>query len=193
VTELKTPVREPATKSDTSRDSRLWTLRKVDIRSPVRPGSWPVVRIELDHPDRGKVTDIATAPGAFDAAFRALGQIVGVHPRLLHFNVQTLGLTENSLSVLVEVQLELDGQLFVGESVGLDLTRCAVEAWLSALSSVGRDAEIPSYARQCRPFQVKGFDCNHDLWIFASSDEGAAEAIAREFHDEEYSDVAIFR
>jgi LeuA-like protein with dimerisation domain len=193
----QTSASEPATKPETSAsgpDVRQWSLRRVDIRSPVRPDSWPVVRIELDHPERGKVTDIATAPGAFDAAFLALGQIVGVKPRLLNFSVRTVALTEEeSLRVLVEVQLELEGQLFVGESIGLDLTRCAVEAWLSAISSVSSDAEIPSYARQCRRFQVTGVDCNDDLWIYASCDEGAAEAIAKEFHDEEYSEVAIIR
>lgn len=174
-------------------DVRGWSLRRIDVRSPILPNKWPVARVELDHPERGRVTDIGTAPGAFDAAFRAVSQIIKVAPRLLAFNVRSISPTDEALSIMVEVMLELDGRHFVGKSVGLDLFRCALEAWLYALARTAGDVEIPSYARKCRRFQVTGVDCNDDLWIFASSDEGAAEAIAAEFTDEEYADVIILR
>src|SRR5947207_5877976 len=68
---------------------RDWRLRRIDIRSPVMSGAWPVARLELEHPVRGRVTDIGSAPGAFDAAFVAASHILGVKPRLLSYNVRS--------------------------------------------------------------------------------------------------------
>ena len=77
-----------------SGDLKLWILSKIDIRSPVMPSAWPVARLELYHPTRGRVTDIGTAPRAFDAAFAAASQIIGVSPALLYFNVSSSTLDE---------------------------------------------------------------------------------------------------
>jgi LeuA-like protein with dimerisation domain len=174
-------------------DVRGWSVRRIDIRSPIHPNAWPVARVELDHPERGRVTDIGSAPGAFDAAFCAVSQIIGVKPRLLSFNVRSISPSEESLSIMVEVMVDVDGECHAGKSVGVDLVRCAVEAWLNAVARTTSEVEFPSYARKCRRFQVTGIDCNDDLWMFASSDEGAAEAIAAKFRDEEISDVVILR
>jgi len=43
-------------------DVRQWQVRRIDIRSPVLKGAWPVARLELEHPVRGRVTDIGKAP-----------------------------------------------------------------------------------------------------------------------------------
>ncbi|MEO6359276.1 MAG: 2-isopropylmalate synthase, partial [Sphingomicrobium sp.] len=64
------------------RAQRLWKLGKVDIRAPVNPNAWPVARIELEHGERGRITDIASAPGALDAAFSAVSQIMGLPARV---------------------------------------------------------------------------------------------------------------
>jgi hypothetical protein len=61
----------------TAAEGGQWTLSKIDIRAPVKPNAWPVARLSLVHPKRGPVTDIGTAPGAFDAAFNALARITG--------------------------------------------------------------------------------------------------------------------
>jgi hypothetical protein len=39
-----------------------------------------VARLELIHPERGRVTDIGNAPGAFDAAFNAAANILRITP-----------------------------------------------------------------------------------------------------------------
>src|SRR5260221_5190801 len=102
-------------------DVREWSVRRIDIRSPVLPDAWPVVRVELNHPQRGRVTDIGPAPGAFDAAFVAVSQIIGVRPQLQTFDVRSLSSTESGLSIVVEVVVVLDGQSYLGKSAGLDL------------------------------------------------------------------------
>jgi hypothetical protein len=116
-------------------DVRQWTLRRIDIRSPVLKGAWPVARIELDHPVRGPVSDIGTAPGAFDAAFVAAGQIVGVKPHLLSYNVRSgpPG-EEGALPITIEVEIEREGKVWSGSSSGVDLVRCSLEAWLDAIA-----------------------------------------------------------
>ena len=121
-------------------DVRGWRLRRIDIRSPVLKDAWPVARLELEHPVRGRVTDIGTAPGAFDAAFIAASHIVGVRPHLLSYNVRsgTPG-DEGALPITIEVEIELDGRKFAGSNSGVDLVRCSLEAWLDAIAKSDED------------------------------------------------------
>ena len=119
-------------------DIRNWHLRRIDIRSPVLKDAWPVARLELEHPTRGRVTDIGSAPGAFDAAYVAASHIVGVKPRLLSYNVRSdPPAEEGALPITIEVEVELDGKRFAGSSSGLDLVRCSIEAWLDAIAGSG--------------------------------------------------------
>jgi 2-isopropylmalate synthase len=121
-------------------DVRHWHLRRIDIRSPVLKDAWPVARLELEHPTRGRVSDIGTAPGAFDAAFVAAKQIIGVHPHLLSYNVRSgpPG-EEGALPITIEVEIELDGKRFAGSASGVDLVRCSLEAWLDAIAKSGEE------------------------------------------------------
>ena len=110
-------------------DRTLWRLRRIDIRSPVASDDWPVARLELVHPSRGIVSDIAKAPGAFDAAFLAASQIIGISPRLLSYTVRSaVPVAEEALPIQVDVELELDGQRHHGTSIGVDLMRCSLSA-----------------------------------------------------------------
>ena len=116
-------------------DVRQWQVRRIDIRSPVLKDAWPVARLELEHPVRGRVTDIGKAPGAFDAAFVAAGQFVGVSPQLLSYNVQSgTSVSGEALPIRIDVEIELDGRRYKGSSSGVDLVRCSVEAWLDAIA-----------------------------------------------------------
>lgn len=125
-------------KSALTDDIRKWRVRRIDIRSPVRSDDWPVARLELEHPSRGLVTDIGKAPGAFDAAFIAANQILGVSPRLLSYNVRSGSpVPGQALPITIDVGIELDGRTHVGTSSGIDLVRCSVEAWLDAVAKSG--------------------------------------------------------
>jgi 2-isopropylmalate synthase len=116
-------------------DVRQWQVRRIDIRSPVLKDAWPVARLELEHPVRGRVTDIGKAPGAFDAAFVAAGHIVGVSPQLLSYNVQSgTSVSGEALPIRIDVEIELEGRRYKGSSSGVDLVRCSVEAWLDAIA-----------------------------------------------------------
>lgn len=116
-------------------DLSLWELHRIDIRSPVAANAWPVARLELIHPVRGRVTDIGKAPGAFDAAFNAAANILQIRPKLLSYTVTSEAPNPNgALPISVEVEIELGGQRFRGSSAGFDLVRCSLQAWLKAAS-----------------------------------------------------------
>ena len=166
-----------------------WRLGKIDIRSPVGDHAWPVARVELIHRTRGKVTDIGTAPGAFDAALAATGHIVGISPRLLSYNVTSHApAIEGALSATVEMELEYNGETYFGSSFGVDLMKCTLAAWLDAAGKISGVDEVRR-ERVARPYQVSAVDENVDLWIFASPDAEAARAIELEFGVEGHTQV----
>ena len=131
-------MQQAASDSAKAENVRLWSIVRIDIRSPVRRDAWPVARIELEHPTRGRVTDIGKAPGAFDAAFVAASHIVGVSPKLLSYNVRSgEPKPDEALPITIDVTIELDGQTLDGTSSGADLVRCSLEAWLDAIAKAG--------------------------------------------------------
>lgn len=131
-------MQQAASNSANADNVRLWSIVRIDIRSPVRRDAWPVARIELEHPTRGRVTDIGKAPGAFDAAFVAASHIVGVSPKLLSYNVRSgEPKPDEALPITIDVTIELDGQTYDGTSSGADLVRCSLEAWLDAIAKAG--------------------------------------------------------
>ena len=131
-------MQQAASGSANTDNVRLWSIVRIDIRSPVRRDAWPVARIELEHPTRGRVTDIGKAPGAFDAAFVAASHIVGVSPKLLSYNVRSGGpKPDEALPITIDVTIELDGETYEGTSSGADLVRCSLEAWLDAIAKAG--------------------------------------------------------
>ena len=128
-------MQQAASGSANTDNVRLWSIVRIDIRSPVRRDAWPVARIELEHPTRGRVTDIGKAPGAFDAAFVAASHIVGVSPKLLSYNVRSgEPKPDEALPITIDVTIELDGETYEGTSSGADLVRCSLEAWLDAIA-----------------------------------------------------------
>lgn len=110
-----------------------WKVGRVDLRSSVAANAWPVARLELEHATRGRVTDIGSAPGAFDAAFVAASHILGIAPTLLNYNVRSGERGQDgALSIVCEIEIELDGQRYAGSNAGLDLVECSLHAWLDA-------------------------------------------------------------
>ncbi|HEX8667761.1 MAG TPA: 2-isopropylmalate synthase [Allosphingosinicella sp.] len=121
---------------------RLWKLSKVDIRAPVSANAFPVARVELEHGERGRVTDIASAPGALDAAFAAVSQMIRVPARVDTLEMQYVSAdpTEESegdqaATVLVEMTIEVDGEIFAGRARARDILPCCVAAYIDAASN----------------------------------------------------------
>jgi 2-isopropylmalate synthase len=128
--------------ASTHRPQALWKLSKVDIRSPVSATAWPVARVELKHGERGRVTDIASAPGALDGAFAAVSQMMGVPARVDSLEMQYIAadpedrVTDGQgANVLVEIAVEIDGEIFAGRARARDILPCCVSAYIDAVSN----------------------------------------------------------
>jgi 2-isopropylmalate synthase len=124
------------------RAQRLWTLGKIDIRAPVNPTAWPVARVELEHGERGRITDLASAPGALDAAFQAVSQIMGIPGRVDMLDMQYVAADprdesegEQGAAVLVEMAVEVDGDIYTGRARARDILPCCVSAFIDAASN----------------------------------------------------------
>jgi 2-isopropylmalate synthase len=148
---------------ESGRPPRLWRLSKVDIRAPVSATAWPVARVELEHGERGRVTDIASAPGALDAAFAAVGQIIGIPARVETLEMQYLaadpeasrgdgpGDEDQGASVLVEMTIDVEGEIFAGRARARDILPCCVSAFIDAASN----AEAVRASRGEKPAAVR--------------------------------------
>lgn len=127
---------------ENGRVERPWTLGKVEIRAPVSANAHPVARVELEHGERGRVTDIASAPGALDAAFLAVSQIIGVTGRVHQLEMQyvaadpgEVGADGQGANVLVEISIEVGEEIFAGRARARDILPCCVAAYIDAASN----------------------------------------------------------
>jgi 2-isopropylmalate synthase len=123
-------------------DDKLWTLSRVEIRAPVTPQAQPVARVELEHGSRGRLTDLASAPGGLDAAFLAVSQIMGVPARVDGLDMQYVAADPDEpnadgqgASVLVEIRIDADGETFSGRARDRDILPCCVAAYVDAASN----------------------------------------------------------
>jgi 2-isopropylmalate synthase len=119
-----------------------WSLSKVEIRAPVTVSAWPVARVELEHGHRGRVCDLASAPGALDAAFKAVSQIIGVPARVEELDMQYIAADpgeaaqdDQGATVLVEIQISVDGEIFAGRARARDILPSCVAAYIDAASN----------------------------------------------------------
>lgn len=146
--------------SDTGQRERLWTLSKVEIRAPVSANAHPMARVELEHGVRGRVTDIASAPGALDAAFKAVSQMIGVPGRVDSLDLQYIAAEADQAasdgqgaSVLVEISIEVDGEIFAGRARARDILPGCVAAYIDAASNA--EAVRSVRAQQPRMVEVR--------------------------------------
>jgi 2-isopropylmalate synthase len=120
----------------------LWKLSKLDIRASVSPSGWPVARVELEHGARGRVIDVASAPGALDGAFAAVSQMMDIAARVDSLDMQYIAADPDDrtadgqgASVLVEMTIEVDGEIFAGRARARDIIPCCVSAYIDAASN----------------------------------------------------------
>ncbi len=128
---------------DSGQSQRPWSLAKVEIRAPVTVSAWPVARVELEHGTRGRVCDLASAPGAMDAAFRAVSHIVGLPARVEALDMQYVAVEADeepstdgqAAHVLVEIQIGVEGETYAGRARDRDILPTCVAAYLDAIGN----------------------------------------------------------
>ena len=146
---------------ESGRVERPWVLGKVEIRAPVAATAHPVARVELVHGERGRVTDIASAPGALDAAFLAVSHIIGIPARVHQLEMQYVALDPGEstadgqgANVLVEISIEVGDEIFAGRARARDILPCCVAAYIDAASN----AEAVLRVRAAKGGEAKGHE-----------------------------------
>ena len=121
---------------------RPWTLSRLEIRAPVADKAWPLARVELEHGERGRITDLGSAPGALDAIFASISQIMNVPARVDALDLQYVATDPaepaedgQGAMVLVEIALEVEGEIFAGRARERDILPCCVAAYIDAASN----------------------------------------------------------
>ena len=117
-----------------------------------------MARVELDHGERGRVTDIASAPGALDAAFAAVSQMIRIPARVETLEMQYLAADPNEpnedgqgANVLVEMTIDVEGEIFAGRARARDILPCGVSAFIDAASN----AEAVRALRAAPPADIR--------------------------------------
>ncbi len=119
-----------------------WKLSRLDIRSPVAANANPVARIELDHRTRGRISDLASAPGALDAAYTAISQIMDLPARVCDIDMQYVaadpgeaGPGGQGADVLVDLKAEVEGEVYAGRARARDIIPACAGAYIDALNN----------------------------------------------------------
>jgi 2-isopropylmalate synthase len=117
-------------------------LSKIEISHPASPDDWPEAEVELQHGERGTITGKASASGALDAVFSAVSQIMKLPARVDQLELQYVAADPSepagdgqAANVLVEISLDIDGEIFAGRARSRDILPCAVAAYIDAASN----------------------------------------------------------
>jgi len=180
-----------------------WRICRVDIRSPLSSLPGHIARVELEHTERGRVTDMGSALDLLGAALAAVAQILGCKASVisLHSSHRRSPAEGNRVRAMAAIVVECDGRKRRGTASGQDAFYASLAAFIDAVTcaderdcsplSAGLNTTGDIDLLAARPCQASGVDENGDWWLFASDDEGAAEAIAAEFRDEGYEQVRV--
>ena len=113
-----------------------------------------MARVELEHGQRGRIADLASAPGALDAAFAAVSQIMAVPARVEELELQYVaadpsdaGTDGQGASVLVEIAISVEGESFAGRARARDVLPGCVSAYIDAVGN----ADAVRKTRAARP------------------------------------------
>jgi hypothetical protein len=184
-------------------DRPQWRIRRVDIRSPLSQLRGHVARVELEHPNRGRVTDMGSGLDVLSAAFAAVAHILDCKASIisLHSYQRKCRADDERDQAMAAILVDCEGLKRRGTATGQDVFHASLAAFIEAIASAEERDCSPLLAGlnmtsdmellAARPCQASGLDENGDWWLFASEDEGAAEAIAAEFRDEGYEQVRV--
>ena len=117
-----------------------WTLSRLEIRSLAAVNAHPVARVELVHRTRGRMSDLASAPGAMDAAYTAISQIMDAPAQVQDIDMQYVAAEpgpggDQSADVLVELKADVFGGTFTGRARARDIIPACASAYVDALNN----------------------------------------------------------
>ena len=109
-----------------------WTVLRTELRTTTGPQPKQFARVELEHPVRGRISDIATGDGPMAAAFAAVQRITGVDAEVIALETRLVN-TKVGREFIAEIRLDLNGTHFNGRARGPDVVTAAIDAFLFTL------------------------------------------------------------
>ncbi len=114
-------------------DGSGWEMLRVEMRLSVETRLRPFARLTLVHPERGRVCDIGTGSGPFQAVFQAYCSITDVDGAL-----EDVVIRQSSGQSHADVRVVADGKVFAGAAADADVIVAAAKALLSAFNHIIR-------------------------------------------------------
>ncbi|WP_019960793.1 2-isopropylmalate synthase [Woodsholea maritima] len=110
-----------------------WSVTRLELRSTLGPKPQHYARLELEHPERGRLSDIARGDDAMSAVFHAAERLLGQSFTVTSLDTRMVSHGESPM-VLAELDLELEGVRHSGRARGPDALSAALKALLATLS-----------------------------------------------------------
>lgn len=110
-----------------------WEFVRVEMRLSSEARMRPFARLALNHVRRGRISDIGTGEGPFQAVFNALCSATGVSAEL-----ENLSITQSAGQSHAEARVLVDGRTFAGSGSDADVVVAASEALLAAFNNIER-------------------------------------------------------
>ena len=109
-----------------------WTVLRTELRTTAGRVPKQYARVEMEHPDRGRVSDIASGDGPMAAAFAAVQRITGTDADVLSLETRLRSHTAGR-EFVADIEIDLEGRRFTGRARGPDIVTAAVDALLFTL------------------------------------------------------------
>jgi len=108
-----------------------WQVMRTELRTTAGPRPKQFARVELSHPDRGRVSDIASGEGPVAAAFAAVQRITGRKADVIGLETKMLR-SQTGREFVAEIEVDLEGQRVRGRARGPDVVTAAIDSLLFA-------------------------------------------------------------
>lgn len=109
----------------------VWTVLRTELRTTAGPQPKQFARVELSHPDRGRVSDIASGEGPVAAAFAAVQEITGMKADVISLETRMIK-ARDGREFLAEIEVAIDGDHVRGRARGPDIVTAAIDSLLFA-------------------------------------------------------------
>ena len=115
-----------------SASGSAWTVLRTELRCTAGPRPTQFARVELEHPERGRVSDIAKGDGPVAAAFGAVQRITGADAEVSSLETRMVH-TATGREFIAEIELDVHGRTVRGRARGPDIVTAALDAFLFSL------------------------------------------------------------
>jgi 2-isopropylmalate synthase len=125
-----------------------WTVLRTELRTTAGRNPKQFARVELEHPRRGRISDIASGDGPVAAAFAAVQQITGTQVDVICLETR-MRANDAGREFVADIEVEIDGRRFSGRARGPDIVTAAIDALLFTLDR--GEAKAKAESQQSRP------------------------------------------